>query len=286
MTVRSVAAPFLTKTYQLVDDGSTDQVVSWNQTGETFIVWKTAEFAKDLLPTYFKHNNFSSFVRQLNTYGFRKIVPDKWEFSNENFRRGRKDLLIDIRRRKSANPSTLVTTDAGKSNSPAARLPTPTHSGEDLVSGSTSTTSSPKNTVLIDVPTALKFEEISQENDRLKKENEKLSWELAQTKHKCDELIGLLTQQMKVGSEMVNQSSGSSDGTVVEVGEKGKSVNGEKYDDDGNDDGQYMKLFGVWVKNKTKKRVRDEIFDSCGGDYGNKDLKIGVAAEWMKVGTS
>lgn len=68
MTVRSVAAPFLTKTYQLVDDGNTDQIVSWNQTGETFIVWKTAEFAKDLLPTYFKHNNFSSFVRQLNTY--------------------------------------------------------------------------------------------------------------------------------------------------------------------------------------------------------------------------
>ena len=68
MAQRSAPAPFLTKTYQLVDDPGTDDVISWNETGTTFVVWKTADFAKDLLPNYFKHNNFSSFVRQLNTY--------------------------------------------------------------------------------------------------------------------------------------------------------------------------------------------------------------------------
>lgn len=68
MGQRSVTAPFLMKTYDLVDDGRTDEVISWGEKGNTFVVWKTAEFAKDLLPNYFKHNNFSSFVRQLNTY--------------------------------------------------------------------------------------------------------------------------------------------------------------------------------------------------------------------------
>lgn len=65
---RSIPTPFLTKTYQLVDDPAVDDLISWNEDGSTFIVWRPAEFARDLLPKYFKHNNFSSFVRQLNTY--------------------------------------------------------------------------------------------------------------------------------------------------------------------------------------------------------------------------
>lgn len=65
---RTNPTPFLTKTYDLVNDPKSDDMISWNENGKAFVVWKPAEFARDLLPRYFKHNNFSSFIRQLNTY--------------------------------------------------------------------------------------------------------------------------------------------------------------------------------------------------------------------------
>ncbi|CAA3003572.1 heat stress transcription factor B-4-like [Olea europaea subsp. europaea] len=101
---KSAPAPFLTKTYQLVDDPTTNHIVSWGEDDTTFVVWRPSEFARDLLPNYFKHSNFSSFVRQLNTYGFRKIVPDRWEFANDFFKKGEKKLLCEIHRRKTAQP--------------------------------------------------------------------------------------------------------------------------------------------------------------------------------------
>jgi len=102
---------FLRKTYTMID--TCDQnVASWSDNGLTFVVKDTEKFACEIIPEFFKHNNFSSFVRQLNFYGFRKIKSDPlrikdaeaneeskfWKFRHEKFQRGRPDLLAEIRK--------------------------------------------------------------------------------------------------------------------------------------------------------------------------------------------
>lgn len=64
----SPVPPFLSKTFDLVDDPSLNPIISWSSNGVSFVVWDPLEFARVILPRHFKHNNFSSFVRQLNTY--------------------------------------------------------------------------------------------------------------------------------------------------------------------------------------------------------------------------
>jgi len=101
---------FLKKTYKMIDTCDAS-IASWTDEGDMFVVKDPELFATRVIPQYFDHNKFSSFARQLNFYGFRKMqskpirnsdfdagTAKHVTFFNENFKRGRCDLLKKIQR--------------------------------------------------------------------------------------------------------------------------------------------------------------------------------------------
>lgn len=257
---RSVPTPFLTKTYQLIEDESIDDVISWNEDGSTFIVWNPTEFARDLLPKYFKHNNFSSFVRQLNTYGFRKVVPDRWEFANDCFRRGEKGLLIDIHRRKIATPIATPSAAVEIVAAPPPPPPPPPPPAQSPVAVSTS--DSCEEQVVSSHSSAGSTAELLGENERLRLENLQLNKELNQMKHLCGNIYGMMSKYAE-SSNSGNQSAESISPALKQLDLLGtersadESENIKAAGDDesrGDPDKVHARLFGFSIG---MKRVRE-----------------------------
>ena len=121
---RSSAGKNFYKTFELksltfhsfLEKNENMDLIRWSDDGNSFIVLDEDEFAKTLIPDLFKHNNYASFVRQLNMYGFHKKVglsdnsmraserknKSPSEYSNPYFRSGHPELLWLIQKPKSA----------------------------------------------------------------------------------------------------------------------------------------------------------------------------------------
>ncbi|XP_058468990.1 heat shock factor protein 2 isoform X1 [Solea solea] len=112
MKQNSNVPAFLTKLWTLVEDADTNEFICWSQEGNSFLVLDEQRFAKEILPKFFKHNNMASFIRQLNMYGFRKVMhidtgivkqerDGPVEFQHPYFKHGQDNLLENIKRKVS-----------------------------------------------------------------------------------------------------------------------------------------------------------------------------------------
>ncbi|KAJ4306977.1 Heat shock transcription factor [Collariella sp. IMI 366227] len=114
---RKQIPPFVQKLSSFLDESRNTDLIRWSDKGDSFVVLDEDEFAKTLIPELFKHNNYASFVRQLNMYGFHKRVglsdnsmkaserknKSPSEYYNPYFRRGHPNLLWLINKPKSGN---------------------------------------------------------------------------------------------------------------------------------------------------------------------------------------
>lgn len=92
---------FLKKIFSILEENQLNEYVSWNEDGTAMIIKKPTDFANKVLPMFFKHNNFSSFIRQLNMYQFKKSKNPRYDhiYSHRMFQSGKIDLLRNIVRK-------------------------------------------------------------------------------------------------------------------------------------------------------------------------------------------
>jgi heat shock transcription factor len=94
-------ASFIRKTYELLEERSHADIVSWSDCGNFIVIRDTQEFSQKILPVYFKHSNMNSFIRQLNMYNFHKkrTMTTDHVYYHDLFKKGKTELLRHIKRK-------------------------------------------------------------------------------------------------------------------------------------------------------------------------------------------
>ena len=92
---------FLLKLYTILETPEFKNIINWSEDGKYFSIINLHDFTENILPKFYKHNNFSSFVRQLNMYDFHKKRSNQNEhiFQHPKFIKGKQDLIKTIKRK-------------------------------------------------------------------------------------------------------------------------------------------------------------------------------------------
>ena len=96
-----VATPFPQKLHKLLEDGTHADIISWAPNGRCFLIHQPKLFVQVVLPHFFNATKKTSFTRQLNLYGFVRLLsngPDKGGYYHEKFLRSKSKLCKLIKR--------------------------------------------------------------------------------------------------------------------------------------------------------------------------------------------
>jgi hypothetical protein len=86
---------FLIKLYTILKDKNYSKYIYWSKDGKSFIIANSNDFTKHVLPKFFSHQKFSSFVRQLNLYNFHKVKTKEKEEQKYTHKEFSKDKTIE-----------------------------------------------------------------------------------------------------------------------------------------------------------------------------------------------
>lgn len=89
------AGEFVSATWEMINGNFAD--CGWSPDGTEIVVVNPERLAENVLPRFFRHTQYSSWVRTLNHYSFRKTRPGHWV--HPYFQRGKPELLHFITRK-------------------------------------------------------------------------------------------------------------------------------------------------------------------------------------------
>lgn len=101
--VGNKVSKFVLRLYEMISNTKNSETLAWTDSGTSFAIVNTDNFTLKLLKKHFKNKNYSSFVRQLNLYGFRK-QRDTGEihvYAHEYFLKDQPEVLCQVNRRVS-----------------------------------------------------------------------------------------------------------------------------------------------------------------------------------------
>ena len=112
---------FLSNLYQILSDKEYTPYIHWSSDGTAVIISDPAGLSKKVLPKFYNHHNFASFVRQLNMYNFHKIRTDpksiEQKYIHNEFIKGksikeiqeiRRKIRTEVDKEKNSNKNKIV----------------------------------------------------------------------------------------------------------------------------------------------------------------------------------